>query len=217
MKTSSKALSVLIGCEYSAEEREQFAARGHDAWSCDLLQSEKQGNHIVGDIFSAIESRTWDLIILHPPCTAMALCGNRWYGRNKPHYPKRVVAWNWTNQLWITAKMFSAMAVLEQPKTTLGRIIGKKTQSIQPWQFGHTEQKDTWPWLHNVPALRPTKNVYDEMMKLPKKERERVFYMSPGKDRGKERARAYPGIASAMAEQWGSFATASLTREAVPA
>lgn len=149
--------------------------------------------------------REWDLIILHPPCTAMALCGNRHYGKGKPKYVERVEAWIWTKNLYETAKKYADRVVLEQPKTTLGRAIGPKSQTIQPYQFGHPEQKETWLWLHNIPSLVGTDDVYEEMMKLPRKERERIHFMSPGKDRGKERARAYPGIAKAMAEQWGSL------------
>lgn len=214
------ALNVLIGCEYSAEEREAFAALGHNAWSCDILPSEKLGKHLQGDVFDHLDGyyrghgkspQAWDLIILHPPCTAMALCGNRWYGRGKPHHHLRVAAWEWTKRLWLAATAACDMVALEQPKTTLGGIIGKHTQAIQPWQFGHPEQKDTWLWLHGLPRLAGTNNVYQKMMSLPRRDRERTFFMSPGKNRGQERARAFPGIAAAMAQQWGNVSAITLT------
>jgi len=85
----------------------------------------------------------------------------------------------------------------------LGSEIGKRSQSIQPYQFGHKEQKETWLWLHGLPPLRPTKNVYAPMMRLPKKKRERLYYLSPGSHRAKERSRTFEGIAEAMADQWG--------------
>jgi hypothetical protein len=195
-------MDVLLGCEYSAEEREQFAKLGHNAWSCDILESEKAGQHYQEDIFDAV-SRRWDLIILHPPCTAMALCGNRTYAKGKPRFQERALAWAWTKKLYHHAVNNAAFVCLEQPKTTLGSVIGKMSQAIHPWQFGHPEQKETWLWLHNLPKLKETKNVYNEMMLLPRAKRERIFFMSPGQDRGKERARAFPGIAAAMAEQWG--------------
>jgi hypothetical protein len=84
----------------------------------------------------------------------------------------------------------------------LGAKIGKRTQVIQPYQFGHMEQKETWLWLHGLSPLDPTKNVYNRMMKLPRKKRERLHYLSPGPNRGKERNRTFMGIAEAMAEQW---------------
>lgn len=86
----------------------------------------------------------------------------------------------------------------------LGTKIGKRTQTIQPYKFGHKEQKETWLWLHGLPPLKSTKNVYEQMMKLPRKHRERLYYLSPGPGRAKERSRTFTGIADAMAEQWGA-------------
>jgi hypothetical protein len=88
----------------------------------------------------------------------------------------------------------------------LGSRIGKRSQAIQPYQFGHLEQKETWLWLHGLPLLTETNNVFDEMMKLPRKERERIHFMSPSESRGHERSRTFTGIADAMAEQWGERA-----------
>ena len=84
----------------------------------------------------------------------------------------------------------------------LGLKLGKRTQAIQPYQFGHLEQKETWLWLHGLPPLRPTKDVYARMMELPIKKRERLYYLPPGPGRAKERSRTFTGISKAMAKQW---------------
>ncbi len=198
-------MKILIGCEFSGRVRDAFAARGHDAWSCDLLPSENQGNHIQGDIWAALRD-SWDFIILHPPCTRIALCGNATYGRGKPKHAGRLEALAWTEALWNAARDCSSRVALEQPKSVLGSRIGKRSQAIQPYQFGHLEQKETWLWLHGLPLLTETNNVFDEMMKLPRKERERIHFMSPSESRGHERSRTFTGIADAMAEQWGERA-----------
>lgn len=197
-------MRVLVACEYSGTVRDAFAAKGHDAWSCDLLATEKPGNHLQQDVFEAIGLRGWDIIILHPPCTRIALCGNSTYGRGMPKHSDRLKQIEWTADLWATAKMAARIgAVMENPKNVMAARIGKRTQAIHPWQFGHPEQKETWLWIHNLLPLTPTKIVYDEMMQLPRKQRERLHFMSPSVNRGHERSRFFPGIAAAMADQWG--------------
>jgi hypothetical protein len=94
---------------------------------------------------------------------------------------------------------------VENPRSIISSRVRKRDQEVQPWQFGHPEQKATWLWLKNLPKLQPTNDVYEEMMKLPKKDRERLHYMSPGPDRWKERSRTFEGIAAAMATQWGPY------------
>jgi hypothetical protein len=197
-------MKVLIGCEYSATVRDAFARRGCDVWSCDLIESEKAGKHLVMDVFEAIDLTQWDKIILHPPCTKIALCGNSTYGLGMPKHTERLVAIEWTKRLWEHARAKCGAVAMENPKNVMGPIIGKRDQAIQPYEFGHLEQKETWLWIHGLPPLKPTQNVYDQMMKLPKKTRERIHYMSPNANRGKERARFFQGWADAMAEQWGS-------------
>jgi hypothetical protein len=195
-------MNILIGCEYSAIVREAFAAKGHNVWSCDLLPSEQPGNHLQCDIRDAIHSRKWDFIGLHLPCTAIAMCGNKHYGHLMPKYVERCKSITWTASVYEEAKENSAAGYFENPKSVIGKYIGKKTQTIQPYQFGHLEQKETWLWLWGLPALKETNNVYDEMMKLPKNKRERIFNMTPSETRGHERSRFYTGIAQAMADQW---------------
>lgn len=195
---------ILIGCEFSAVVREAFAARGHDAWSCDLLASEREGQHLQADIITVLD-RDWDLIMLHLPCTAIALCGNATYGRGMPKHDERLRAIEWTAGVWRKAISVCSRVGFENPKNVMGPVIGKRTQVVQPYEFGHPERKETWLWLHGLPPLRPTNNVYDQMMQLPKRKRERLHYMSPSENRGQERSRTFQGIADAMAEQWGGL------------
>lgn len=194
--------AILIGCEYSGAVRDEFAALGHDAWSNDILPSERGGQHMQCDVKEAVTSRRWDLILLHPECTKIALCGNKHYGRGKEKHQERLDAIDWTVDLWQLALRHAPKVALENPRNVLTRHLGFKPSVIHPWQFGHMEQKETWLWLHGLPPLVPASNVYEEMMQLPKCERERIFYMSPGSRRGLERARTYPGIAKAIATQW---------------
>lgn len=201
---------TLICCEYSATVRDEFRKRGHDAWSNDLLPTEGDPRwHIQGDCRDAIRSRFWDRIILHIPCTAMGVCGNRTYGRGKPKNCERCKAIVWSCETVELALRHGFSVAVENPASVIFPILrneyGADVQYVQPWQHGHMEQKKTGFALWNLPRLVPTNNVHDEMMQLPRKERERIFFMSPGPDRGKERARFYSGIASAMADQWGAL------------
>ena len=206
-------MKVLIACEYSGVVRDAFAEQGHDAWSCDLLPCERGGKHYQCDVlyllnqfktgYRDMKSHYWDFIGLHIPCTEVGLCGNKHYGKGMPKHQKRLDAITWTKEIIDTAKSICDKVYYENPKNVMGAYIGKRTQAIQPYQFGHMEQKETWLWLWGLPKLVETNNVYNEMMKLPKRERERIFHMSPSDRRGLERSRTYPGIAKAMAEQWG--------------
>lgn len=206
----TKHKSILTSCEYSGTVRDAFLAEGHEAWSNDLLDTEsKPERHLKMDCVEAIRSRRWDLIIIHIPCTAMGVCGNGTYGTGKLKNHERVEALEWSLKVWDAACEQSDCVAMENPASVLFPMLrdkrGATVQYIQPWQFGHMEQKKTGLALHGLPLLKETNNVYEEMMKLPKAQRERVFYMSPGPDRGKERARFYPGIANAFAQQWSKL------------
>lgn len=195
-------MRVLVACEFSGTVRDAFISRGHDAASCDLLPTEKPGPHFQMDCESVIRLG-WDLIVMHPPCTALCLSGNASYGTGMPKNALRIAAIEWTRSLWDIARQHSPKVIMENPTNVLGPVIGKRSQTIHPWQFGHMEQKKTWLWLHGLPPLIETNNVFDEMMKLPKKERERLHYLSPSKERGKIRSVTFSGIAEAIADQWG--------------
>lgn len=200
-------MEVLISCEYSGIVRDAFLERGHNAYSNDIIDTDSRPErHLKMDCIQAIRSQRWDLIIIHIPCTAMGVCGNGTYGTGKPKNHERIEALKWSLSVWDAACEQSHRVVMENPASTLFPMLRKErgvtVQYIQPWMFRHKEQKKTGLALHGVPPLIETENMYNEMMLLPKKERERVFYMSPSADRGKERARFYPGIASAFADQW---------------
>lgn len=196
---------VLIACEYSGIVRDSFASNGHNAWSCDLLPTEKEGQHYQCCVLEAMDKQKWDFIGLHLPCTCIALCGNSTYGRGMIKHKERLDAIRWTKMVYEKAISVCDKVYFENPKNVMGAFIGKRTQAIQPFEFGHPERKETWLWLHGLPNLIQTNNVYDEMMKLPKKDRERLHYMSPGENRGHERSRTFTGIAQAMADQWGKL------------
>jgi hypothetical protein len=207
-------MRVLIACEFSGVVREAFRKLGHDAWSCDLRPADDKSHfHIQGDCL-AVLNQGWDLMIGHPPCTHLALAGNRWL---KDHWVKRKKKpdrWHDGSAKREAQKQsvefFKAllnapipMICIENPMSQASRLVAPKTQTIHPWQFGHPEQKTTWLWLKNLPHLRPTKNVHAEMMLLPKSQRERIWSMPPGPQREKMRSVTFQGIADAMAQQWG--------------
>lgn len=180
-------MRVLVGCEFSGTVRDAFAARGHDAWSCDVLPSERPGQHYQGDLRDMLDGG-WDLIICHPPCTHLAVSGARWFKDKKD---EQAHALGFVIQLW--AAPVERIA-LENPISILSSRWKKPTQIIQPWQFGHGETKATCLWLRGLPPLKPTQIVEGR--------EPRVHFMPPGEDRAKERSRSYPGVAGAMAEQW---------------
>lgn len=213
-----RSIRCLIACEYSATVRDAFRARGFNAWSCDVLPTEGDpAFHIVGDVQDVLRRGFWDLVILHVPCTAMGVCGNRTYGRGKAKHGEREAAIDWTLETVRLALQSATAVALENPASVIFPILrdvydcGVDVQYIQPWQHGHPEQKKTGLALFDLPRLTPTDDVYDHMMTLPRAQRERVFFMSPGADRGKERARFYPGIAAAMASQWGGHLSQNLS------
>ena len=185
-------MDILIACESSGTVREAFRALGHDAWSCDLLPPDDHSlYHIEGDCWAAIECQHWDLIIMHPPCTALCVSGNRHYGEGKPKHQLRKDSIVWTMSLWAHACNNADHVAMENP---IGVIPMPASQTIQPWQYGHGETKATCLWLHNLPLLTPTNVVEgrdDRIHKLP-----------PSPDRWKIRSKTYQGIADAMASQW---------------
>jgi len=198
-------MRVLVGCEYSGTVRDAFIARGHDAISCDLLSTDKPGPHYQGDLFDMLGEQ-WDLIIAHPPCTALTVAGNSTYGEGQPKYNERLAAVEWTVKLWEAMKAVSPRVCMENPVGVLRRLGGLHApQFVQPYQFGHMEQKKTGLFLHGLPPLQGTNNVYEEMMKLPKNQRERLHYLPPSPDRWKIRSTTFRGIAEAMADQWGAL------------
>jgi len=185
-------MKVLVACEFSGIVRDAFAGRGHDAWSCDLLESERPGRHIQDDaIYVAWNHGPWDLMIAHPPCTHLAVSGARWF---KAKRREQNEALGFVRAL---LDVPIERIALENPISIISSRIRKPDQIIQPWQFGHGETKATCLWLKGLPLLRPTKVVSGREA--------RVHKMPPSPDRWKERSRTLAGIAEAMAEQWGSL------------
>ena len=181
---------ILVACEYSGRVRNAFAAKGWDAWSCDLLPSETPGQHHQGDVRDML-AQHWDLMVCHPPCTHLAVSGAR-------HFAAKKASGVQDEALAFVRMLLDApieRIALENPVSIISSCIRKPDQIIQPWQFGHGETKATCLWLKNLPQLKPT-NVVDGR-------ENRVHRMPPSADRWKERSRTYQGVADAMAEQWG--------------
>lgn len=203
-------MKVLVACEYSGKVRDAFIKAGHDAISCDLLPTDKPGPHYQGSVFDIINDG-WDLMIAHPPCTYLTNAGVTWlYHRDDK--TRNEHRWQ---QMRDGAEFFKNLLNAPIPRICIENpimhkyakaIIGQtQSQVIQPWMFGHKEQKATCLWLKGLPLLQPTNNVKEEMMKLSSKERQRLHYLPPSKDRWKIRSETYQGIADAMAAQWGSL------------
>lgn len=190
MVNATIAKRILIACEFSGIVREAFKKEGWDAWSCDLLPTEIDGQHIQDDVLKHLNDG-WDMMIGHPPCTHLAVSGARWF-INKQTEQKEAI------------QFFMALInapirhiAIENPISIMSTKYKKPDQIIQPWQFGHGETKATCLWLKNLPLLKSTQIVEDR--------EQRVFRMPPSKNRWKERSRTYTGIALAMASQWGSL------------
>ena len=181
-------MKVLVACEFSGVVREAFRKYGHDAWSCDLLDTEIPGPHYKCDVLKVIAYQAWDLMIAHPPCTHLAVSGARWFKEKKKEQGEA---------LDFVRKLLNApieKIALENPVSIISTKIRKPDQIIQPWQFGHGETKKTCLWLKNLPLLVPTNIVSGRL--------QRVWKMGPSENRWKDRSRTYQGIAEAMANQW---------------
>ena len=184
-------MRVLVGCEFSNTVAGAFRALGHEAWSCDLLPSEGPAEwHMERDIRDVLDSG-WDLAVLHPPCTHLAVSGARWFHLKRT---EQAEALDFV-RLLLAAPI--PRIALENPISIISSKIRKPDQIIQPWQFGHGEVKGTCLWLKNLPKLVPTNIVEGREA--------RVHKMPPGPNRWKERSRTFKGIAEAMAQQWGAL------------
>jgi hypothetical protein len=198
-------MRVLVACEYSGEVRRAFRARGHDAWSIDLLDAEDGPPgavpfHIKGDIRDLFETgwgaaRTWDMILAFPPCTHLASSGARWWTRpGKAEEQARALAF-----VRSLLALDCPRIAIENPIGRIGTAIRKPDQIIHPWMFGHPVTKATCLWLKGLPPLTPTRV-------LPVEERRpSIHMMGETKDRWKKRSRTFSGIAAAMADQWGAL------------
>ena len=184
-------MRVLVACEYSGVVRDAFIRRGHEAISCDLLPTDAPAHpHYEGDVFD-LDWSDFDLVIAHPPCTALAVSGNRHYAGTQA----REDAAEFVRRMW--QQPVERLAI-ENPVGVLNRLVPEmpRPHYIQPWQFGHGETKKTGLWLRGLPPLQPTDIVSGR--------EQRIWKLPPSADRWKIRSTTFQGIAEAMAEQWGS-------------
>jgi site-specific DNA-cytosine methylase len=191
-------MKILIACEFSGIVREAFRRRGHDAYSCDLLPSERKGQHYQCDVREVFR-HGWDMLIAHPPCTDLAVSGSRWFSKKRK---EQIAAFEF---VMLLALAEIEKICIEQPVSVVSSRWRKPDQVIQPWMFGHPENKKTCLWLKGLPPLEPTKIVRWKMNRRPIHLANRVHHARPGPERWKERSRTFPGIAAAMAEQWGNL------------
>lgn len=211
-------MKVLVACEESQRACIEFRKKGHEAYSCDII--DQSGGHpewhIMADVLPLLNGDCkftttdgveheivgrWDMIIAFPPCTDLAVSGAAWFKEKQKDGRQQ-------KSIEFFMKIASAdceRIAIENPVGIMSTRWRKPDQIVQPWQFGHLEQKKTCLWLKGIPKLRETENVYDEMMKLPKNKRERLHYLPPSPDRAKERSRTFLGIAKAMASQWSDI------------
>jgi hypothetical protein len=213
-------MKVLIACEYSGIVRDAFIKKGHQAISCDLLPSESDlGEHYQGDVTDILYDG-WDLMIAHPPCTYLSVSGARWYyhpedkhlpyeeRRPHPMHPHRrqyqQEALDFV-QLLLDAPI--EKIAVENPISVISSRIKKPTQIIQPYEYGHPTSKSTCLWLKNLEPLQPTNIVEPIWINVSDGKRMSKFhydtYTLPKEERGKIRSATFPGIAQAMADQWG--------------
>lgn len=198
-------MKILIACEESGTVTKQFRAKGHEAYSCDLLPTsgEYPEYHIQCDAIEALYSRKWDLVIAHPPCTRLANSGVMWLER-KNLWDDLKEACKFFNEFVKYGEAGNKIAI-ENPIPHKYATIPKYTQVVQPYMFGHPERKATCFWLYNLPMLQQTNNVIELMKTLPKNEQQRIHYLPPSPDRAKLRSKTFSGIAEALANQYGSL------------
>jgi hypothetical protein len=200
-------MKILIACETSGKVRNAFRAKGHDAWSCDILDSMDSSDfHIKGDAIEALHSSSWDMLIAHPPCTYLAVSGMHWTkrGYRDPQLTEDALEFAW--------QFFKAPVkyiCIENPVSVISTRIRKPDQIIQPWQFGHDASKKTCLWLKNLPLLTPTSLIEPRIVNGKRRWSNQTDSgqnrLGPSPERWKLRSETYQGIADAMAEQWNNL------------
>tara|TARA_B100001964_G_C14051611_1_gene517273 strand:- start:116 stop:682 length:567 start_codon:yes stop_codon:yes gene_type:complete len=188
-------MKILIACEFSGLVRDEFIKQGHNAWSCDLLPSESKGQHFTRNIFEIINNG-WDMLIAFPPCTHLAVSGARWF--------KEKIADGRQQQGIEFFMRFTKTNIpkvsIENPVSIMSRVWRKPDQIIQPYQFGDPFSKKTCLWLKGLPKLQHTKVVEPNIVTYKDGSK---FSADYGWSTNKRRSVTYPGIAKAMATQWG--------------
>lgn len=197
-------MRVLVACEFSGRVRDAFLARGHDAWSCDIEPTEVPGPHIQADIFSVIENG-WDLVVAHPPCKYLCSMGIWWNHKRPARWPLTDSAFDFVRDIWSSSV---PRLCIENPVGYLNSNWQKPSQIINPWMFGDPFTKPTCLWLRGLPTLVPTDIVSKGDFYIKKNGRRMSkwshrFSSSRPVERAKNASRTFPGIALAMASQWG--------------
>jgi len=190
-------MRILVACERSGVVRDAFIKQGHDAVSCDLVDSEAPGSHIIGDALELARSGAWDMMIAFPPCTHLAVSGARYFAEKRADGRQQ-------RGLQFVRDLMAApieRIAVENPVGIISTQIRKPDQIIQPWQFGEDASKKTCLWLQNIPPLMATGIIIKERYanQTPSGQNK----LGPSATRAMERSRTYQGIADAMAFQWG--------------
>lgn len=214
-------MKILIACEYSGTVRDRFKALGHDARSCDILPSETAGFHYQDDLIKIIGSEEWDLIIAHPPCTYLTVTGNKWFyhpedkhldtSERRPHpkFPDRAKHREQAVGFFMAIANSGCKKIcIENPVGIMSSRWKKPDQIIQPYEYGHPHAKKTCLWLKGLPKLESTEIVEPEYVTFKSGKRMAKWYVDAAKlpphERMKVRSKTFPGIADAMADQWGN-------------
>lgn len=193
-------MKILVACEESQAVTIELRRLGHEAYSCDIIPCSGGHPewHLQQDVTPLIKQH-WDMIIAFPPCTHLAVSGAAWFEQKRKDGSQQEAI----KFFMMFANAECERIAIENPVGIMSTIYKKPSQIVQPYEYGHMEQKRTCLWLKGLPLLQPTNNVYEQMMKLPKNKRERLHYLPPSPERAKLRSKTFPGIAKAMAEQWG--------------
>jgi site-specific DNA-cytosine methylase len=201
-------MKVLVACEFSGVVREAFKAKGHDAWSCDILPTEIPGQHIQDDVLNHLDDG-WDLMIAHPPCTYLTTSGNKWF---KPEFKDRFPTREKDRKNAIDFFLSLANAnipkiAIENPVGIMSTVWRKPDQYIHPYYFGDPHSKKTGLWLKGLLPLVPTNVVEPKFYVYKDGRRDPMWHVEslkmPPLERMKYRSKTFQGIAKAMAEQWG--------------
>ena len=206
-------MKVLVACEESQRVCIAFREKGHEAYSCDIL--ECSGGHpewhIQDDVLKHLGGN-WDLVIAHPPCTYLTVAANKYYNVEKYGDKAKIRQWERQKAIgffmeFVTSLIYCDKVAIENPIGVMSTYYQKPTQIIQPYQFGHPERKATCLWLKGLPPLQPTNIVEPDIITHPSGKTDsrlhyETFKLSPA-ERSKMRSKTFEGIAKAMAEQWG--------------
>lgn len=196
-------LKILIACEFSGIVRDAFAARGHNVWSCDLLPTERPGQHIQGDVLKLLQEHSFDMMIAHPPCTYLANSGVQHLGKVSKRWFQMLEARQFFMELLIAP---IERIAIENPIPHGYADLPNYQQIVQPFYFGDPQQKKTCLWLKNLPPLMSTLIVERGEQYIGKDGRpngSKWYQLPPSVDRWKHRSKTFLGLANAMANQWG--------------